>query len=70
MLREGYLPSTEFVAIMALNKELREQNKRLHAELVAVRVEHERLRMEEDFLRGSALKAGLEPPPPPPEAQA
>mmetsp|Transcript_14345 Transcript_14345/g.32628 ORF Transcript_14345/g.32628 Transcript_14345/m.32628 type:complete len:241 (-) Transcript_14345:53-775(-) len=63
MLQQGYLPTSEYVGIMALNKELREQNKRLHAELVAVRVEHERLRMEEDFLRGSTLKAGLEPPP-------
>mmetsp|Transcript_21763 Transcript_21763/g.61778 ORF Transcript_21763/g.61778 Transcript_21763/m.61778 type:complete len:232 (+) Transcript_21763:56-751(+) len=63
MLEQGYLPSQEYIGIMALNKELREQNKRLHAELVTLRVEHERLRMEEGFLRGSALKADLQPPP-------
>eukprot|EP00418_Pyrodinium_bahamense_P053544 CAMPEP_0179171772 /NCGR_PEP_ID=MMETSP0796-20121207/84688_1 /TAXON_ID=73915 /ORGANISM="Pyrodinium bahamense, Strain pbaha01" /LENGTH=248 /DNA_ID=CAMNT_0020874865 /DNA_START=71 /DNA_END=814 /DNA_ORIENTATION=+ len=63
MLQQGYLPTQEYVGIMALNKELREQNKRLHAELVTIRVEHERLRMEEGFLRGNALKAGLKPPP-------
>mmetsp|Transcript_57428 Transcript_57428/g.178256 ORF Transcript_57428/g.178256 Transcript_57428/m.178256 type:complete len:235 (+) Transcript_57428:47-751(+) len=63
MLEQGYLPTSEYVGIMALNRELREQNKRLHAELVNARVEHERLRMEEGFLRGSALKAGFQLPP-------
>ncbi|CAE7338448.1 unnamed protein product [Symbiodinium necroappetens] len=62
MLMQGYIPSTEYVGIMALNKELREQNKLLRAELVNLKVEQESLRMEESFLR-SQLHAGLEPPP-------
>jgi len=62
MLAQGYLPMQDYVGIMALNKELREQNKRLRAELVSVRVEHERLIAEEAFLRESAVKAGLQPP--------
>eukprot|EP00931_Biecheleriopsis_adriatica_P070742 TRINITY_DN44533_c0_g1_i1.p1 TRINITY_DN44533_c0_g1~~TRINITY_DN44533_c0_g1_i1.p1 ORF type:complete len:206 (+),score=40.03 TRINITY_DN44533_c0_g1_i1:33-650(+) len=63
MLSQGYIPMTEYVGIMALNKELREQNKQLRAELVNVQVSHEALRAEEAFLRSQMLKAGLEPPP-------
>lgn len=63
MLQKGYLPSEEYVGIMALSKELREQHKELRAELVNLRVEHERLRMEEAFLRHSVVQAGLTPPP-------
>jgi len=64
MLMMGYLPTGDYGGIMSLNKELREQNKRLRAELVSVQVEHERLRMEEQFLRESAVKAGHVPPMP------
>lgn len=63
MMQMGYLPSGEYGGIMALNQELREQNKRLRAELVSVQVENQKLRMEESFLRESALKGDLEPPP-------
>mmetsp|Transcript_107481 Transcript_107481/g.213428 ORF Transcript_107481/g.213428 Transcript_107481/m.213428 type:complete len:207 (+) Transcript_107481:96-716(+) len=58
MLEQGYLPTQQYVGIMALNRELREQNKKLHEELVTIRVEHERLRMEEAFLRDCEAKAG------------
>jgi regulator of replication initiation timing len=58
----GYLPAEEYGGIMALNKELREQNKRLRAELVNIQVENQKLRMEESFLRESADKAGFELP--------
>mmetsp|Transcript_92232 Transcript_92232/g.176913 ORF Transcript_92232/g.176913 Transcript_92232/m.176913 type:complete len:229 (+) Transcript_92232:74-760(+) len=63
LMKLGYLPAGEYAGIMELNKELREQNKRLRAELVNVQVEQQKLRMEDSFLRESALKSGLEPPP-------
>jgi len=63
MLQKGYLPTEDYVGIMGLNKELREQNKRLRAELISTRVEHERLLAEDAFLRESAQRAGLEVPP-------
>lgn len=63
MLSQGYLPMSEYVGIMHLSRELRDQNRTLRAELITVRVEHERLLAEEAFLRESALKAGLDPPP-------
>eukprot|EP00927_Polykrikos_kofoidii_P051393 TRINITY_DN45195_c0_g1_i1.p1 TRINITY_DN45195_c0_g1~~TRINITY_DN45195_c0_g1_i1.p1 ORF type:complete len:221 (-),score=35.16 TRINITY_DN45195_c0_g1_i1:185-847(-) len=63
MLRQGYLPSEDYIGIMALNKTLREHHKSLRAELVTFQVENERLRMEEAFLRGCVLQAGLTPPP-------
>jgi len=63
MQQKGYLPADEYVGIMAFNKELREIHKRLRAELVGLQVEHERLRMEEAFLRDSVVQAGLKPPP-------
>lgn len=59
MLQKGYLPADQFAGIMSLNRELREQHKRLLAELVSLRVEQERLRMEEGFLRDSMVQAGL-----------
>merc|ERR1712178_58181 len=62
MLQMGYLPAEEFSGITSLNQELKEQNKRLRAELVAAKVEHQKLRMEEAFLRERAIKADLEPP--------
>jgi len=63
MFMKGYLPAGDYAGIMSLNEELRGQNKRLRAELISVQVEHERLRMEEMFLRESAVKAGHTPPP-------
>eukprot|EP00747_Dinoflagellata_sp_TGD_P168131 gnl/TRDRNA2_/TRDRNA2_193825_c0_seq1.p1 gnl/TRDRNA2_/TRDRNA2_193825_c0~~gnl/TRDRNA2_/TRDRNA2_193825_c0_seq1.p1 ORF type:complete len:217 (+),score=40.02 gnl/TRDRNA2_/TRDRNA2_193825_c0_seq1:91-741(+) len=63
MIEQGYIPSHDFGGIMVLNDALREENKRLRAELVSVQVEHERLCMEEDFLRQQAILAGFEPPP-------
>jgi len=63
MLMQGYLPTEDYFGIMSLNNELREQNKRLRAEFVSLQVEHQRLSMEESFLRESVLKASLEPPP-------
>mmetsp|Transcript_49474 Transcript_49474/g.78287 ORF Transcript_49474/g.78287 Transcript_49474/m.78287 type:complete len:239 (+) Transcript_49474:61-777(+) len=62
MMQMGYLPVEEYGGIMALNKELREQNKRLRAELINIQVENQKLRMEESFLRESASKAGFELP--------
>mmetsp|Transcript_119292 Transcript_119292/g.338238 ORF Transcript_119292/g.338238 Transcript_119292/m.338238 type:complete len:136 (-) Transcript_119292:42-449(-) len=63
MLQKGYLPTEEYIGIMAYNKELFTQNKQLRAEFVTIQVEHERLRMEESFLREGVLKAGLSAPP-------
>merc|ERR1711971_919976 len=63
MMEKGYLPSEMFNGLMELNKELREANKRLRAELVSVQVENERLRMEERFLRDNVQREGLELPP-------
>eukprot|EP00933_Yihiella_yeosuensis_P006513 TRINITY_DN111226_c0_g1_i1.p1 TRINITY_DN111226_c0_g1~~TRINITY_DN111226_c0_g1_i1.p1 ORF type:complete len:223 (+),score=49.51 TRINITY_DN111226_c0_g1_i1:40-708(+) len=62
MYLQGYIPTSEYVGIMALNKEFRENNKELRAEHVNVKVEQESLRAEEAFLRGQLLKAGLTPP--------
>jgi len=58
-----YLPMRDYMGIMELSKELREQNKILRAELISARVESERLIAEEAFLREGAIKAGLQPPP-------
>merc|ERR1712194_450455 len=63
MMVQGYLPVQDYTGIMALSKELREHNKQLRSELVTVRVEHERLMAEDDFLRQSALRSGITPPP-------
>lgn len=63
MLEMGYIPAEDYSGIMALHKELVEHNKRLRSELVSAQVEQERLRMEEAFLRESALSAGLLEPP-------
>ncbi|CAE8643533.1 unnamed protein product [Polarella glacialis] len=63
MISHGYLPTSHYVGIMALNKELRDQNKRLREELGQIRVEHESLRADEAFLRSRMEKAGLDPPP-------
>ncbi|CAJ1384468.1 unnamed protein product [Effrenium voratum] len=62
-LLQGYIPMSEYVGIMALNKELFEQNKLLHAELVNIKVAQEQLLAEERFLRSKMRAAGLEPPP-------
>lgn len=67
-MRRGYLPAEEYFGIMALKKELTERHKRLRGELVALRVEHERLRMDEQFLREAAERAELAPPPEVPPA--
>lgn len=69
MLLKGYLPTEDYIGIMELNKELLEQNKNLRSESIKAKVEHEKLRVDEAFLRGNVLAASLEPPPevPPPD---
>lgn len=61
-MQRGYLPTEDYIGIMRLNKELRDENKQLNGELISVRVENERLRMEDLFLREAMVKAGLIPP--------
>jgi len=62
MLQKGYLPAEDYFGIMALNKEYRAQHVKLRAELVNIKVENERLRMEETFLRDGVRQAGLDAP--------
>ena len=60
---QGHIPSSEYVGITALNKELFEQNKLLRAELIKAKVGQEELRAEERFLRSRMHSAGLKAPP-------
>jgi len=55
----------EYGGMMSLSTALRQENKDLRAELVLLRVEHEKLRMEEGFLRDDMCRAGMEAQCPP-----